>query len=93
MPRRTISEKYAGRPSAKMKFIPMGHPDQMLTFAISAATMPGGKGWKSCKSFTTKINNALSIALYGIVYLVRRLVSEVLPGIFRLIIGLRIWNK
>jgi hypothetical protein len=60
---------------------------EILIFANAVATMPGGKGWNRCKSFTTETKNALSSTLYGLNQLIRKLLSEdhlyVLPGIFQ----------
>ena len=36
----------------------------MLTFAEVVAAMPGGKGWKRNKSFTSETKNALSSTFY-----------------------------
>ena len=60
---------------------------EMLTFAEAIAAMAGGKGWKRNKSFASKTKNALSSTLYGVVNLIRKLLTEdhlyVLPGIFQ----------
>ncbi|XP_047146817.1 uncharacterized protein LOC124819347 isoform X1 [Hydra vulgaris] len=49
--------------------------------------MPGGKGWKRNKSFTSETKISFSNMLYGIVDLIRKLLNEdhqyVLPGIFQ----------
>ncbi|XP_047144897.1 uncharacterized protein LOC124818302 [Hydra vulgaris] len=59
----------------------------MLAFADSVKAMPGGKSWKRNKSFTSETKKALSSTLYGIVHLVRKLLTEdhqcVLPGVFQ----------
>ncbi|XP_012561912.2 uncharacterized protein LOC105847114 [Hydra vulgaris] len=60
---------------------------EILTFAEAVAKMPGGKGWKRNKSFTSETKISLSNMLYGIVDLIRKLLNEdhqyVLPGIFQ----------
>ncbi|XP_047140823.1 uncharacterized protein LOC124815934 [Hydra vulgaris] len=60
---------------------------EILTFAEAVAKMPGGKGWKRNKSFTSETKISLSNMLYGIVDLIRKLLNEnhhyILPGIFQ----------
>ena len=48
----------------------------MLTFAEAVAAMLGGKGWKRNKSFTSKTKNTLLTTLYGVVNLIRKLLTE-----------------